>query len=97
MTITQNMTKLGKAVRRAIHEAPKPSRQRISVPMRAPAASDEALHAFHEFSGALIGGRYAVKRIPGQRRFEIFDTDSPAVFGPYKTYSDAAIAAERLP
>lgn len=98
MTVdTATIKRLGKAVRQATAEAPRPSRQRVAVPMRAPTASDEALHAFHEYSGALIGGRYAIKRIPGQRGYEIWDTDSSAVFGPYRTHSDAAIAAEDLP
>lgn len=97
MSLDANMKRLGAAVRRAIDDAPRPKRTRTAVPMRAPKASDNALHDFHELSGALIGGRYAIKRIPGKHGFEIWDTDSTAVFGPYKTHADAAIAAERLP
>lgn len=95
---TPILEKLGAAVTRASRANPSKGKSGPAVRMnRTHALTDQERYEFHALTGEAIGGRYAIKRIPGERNYEIWDAESSAVFGPYRTYSDAAVAAERLP
>lgn len=91
--------KLGDAVRQATANAPRRKRAVTrGISEDRFSASDAERYEFLEMVDALIGGRYAIKRCPEDKRhYEIWDAHSSGVFGPYRTYADAARAAEDLP
>jgi hypothetical protein len=89
---------VGRAVERAVKNAPKSRRRKPSKSERLFERSSKATHSermrFHEQVDALVGGRFAIRLING--RYEIWDADSHDVFGNYRTYDDAYHAAEKL-
>lgn len=91
--------KLGDAVRQATANAPRRKRAVTrGISEDNFRASEAERFDFYEQVDALIGGRYAIKRCPEDKRhYEIWDAESSGVYGPYRTYADAAKAAEELP
>lgn len=85
-------------VERAILKAPKPRRRKPSKSERLFERSSKATvterQRFLELTGDLLFGRFAIKLING--RWSIFDADSHEVFGSYRTYDDALLAARAL-
>lgn len=89
---------VGRAVERAVKNAPKSRRRKPSKSERLFERSSKATvterQRFLELTGDLLFGRFAIKLING--RWSIFDADSHEVFGSYRTYDDALLAARAL-
>lgn len=90
--------KLGDAVRQAAN-APRRKRAVMrGISEDRFSASDAERYEFLEKVDAIIGGRYVINRCHDDKRhYEIWDAYSSGVYGPFRTYADAARAAEDLP
>ena len=93
-----HILEVGRAVELAAKNAPKPRRRKPSKSEQLFERSSKATvterQRFLELTGDLLFGRFAIKLING--RWSIFDADSHEVFGSYRTYDDALLAARAL-